>query len=114
MPTSGAYEFKPANAEALVVGDVVGPNILPPGTWAWVDRSEELGERFLTIYMTCPDCKGEASLGYKRGDKPWFGHNIDAQGNISPSVLHTWQMDGKEQCGFHTHPTKLLGFKDRR
>lgn len=114
MPTTGSYEFKPANAEALFVGDVHTVEQLPPGTWAWVDRTEELGERFLTIYMTCPDCKGLASLGYKRGDKPWHGHGIDADGNITPSVLHSYKMDGVEQCGFHTQPTKLIGFKDRR
>lgn len=116
MPTTGAYEFKPANADALFVGDVSSPDLLLPGHWAWVDRTEELGERFLTIYMTCPDCKGLASLGYKRGDKPWHGHSIDAEGNISPSVLHSWKYgtEQKEMCGFHTQPTKLLGFKDRR
>jgi hypothetical protein len=115
MPTTGAYEFKPANQEALIVGDVTSPDMLPPGTWAWVDRSEP-DERFLAIYMTCPDCKGLASLGWKRGDKPWQGHGIDAQGNISPSVLHTWKYGDPpvEQCGFHTEPTKLLGFVDKR
>jgi len=114
MPTIGYYEFKPVNAQALIVGDVSSPDMLPPGTWAWVDRSEDLGERFVCIYMTCPDCKGLATLGHKRGDKPWVGHDIDAAGNISPSVLHSWKMEGVEQCGFHTQPTKLLGFVDRR
>ena len=114
MPTTGAYEFRPVNQFALIVGDVSSPDLLPAGTWTWVDRSEELGERFLTIYMTCPDCKGLASLGYKRGDKPWVGHQIDPYGNVSPSVLHTWKVDGKEQCGFHTQPTKLVGFVERR
>lgn len=116
MPTTGYYEFKPANPEALIIGDVDNDQKLPSGTWAWVDRTEELGEPFLTIYMTCPDCKGIASLGYKRADKPWHGHSIDAQGNISPSVLHSWKYgtEQKEQCGFHTQPTKLLGFVDRR
>lgn len=114
MPTIGSYEFKPANASALIIGDVTSPDLLPPGTWAWVDRSEEFGEKFLCIYMTCPDCNGLASVGHKRGDRPWQGHAIDAQGNISPSVLHTWQIAGVEQCGFHTQPTKLAGFVDRR
>lgn len=116
MSTIGAYEFKPANADALIVGDVTSPDMLPPGTWAWVDRTEEQGELLLCIYMTCPDCKGLASLGHKRGDKPWTGHSIDAQGNIHPSVAHSWKYGDPpvEQCGFHTQPTKLLGFKDRR
>jgi hypothetical protein len=116
MPSTGAYEFKPHNAAALIVGDVSSPDVLLPGTWAWVDRTEELGERFLTIYMTCPDCKGLASLGYKRGDKPWHGHNIDPAGNISPSVLHSWKYGNPpvEKCGFHTQPTKLVGFVERR
>mgnify|MGYP003578845527 CR=1 FL=1 len=66
------------------------------------------------IYACCPDCGHAMTLYRKRGDFEPKGHDIDASGNISPSVLHSWTMNGAEQCGFHTMPTKLLGFMEKR
>jgi hypothetical protein len=54
------------------------------------------------------------TLYRKRGEGEAKGHTIDAGGNVSPSVLHTWKSNGVEQCGFHTMPTRLQGFVDKR
>ncbi len=119
MPTTGSYQFKLA---AKASGGVIADGLdLEPGEWAWIDRTQDYevdgikaGTRWLMIYACCPDCKQHLCLYRKRGENEGRGHDIDAQGNISPSVLHTWVVAGVEQCGFHTQPTKLLGFIDLR
>jgi hypothetical protein len=119
MPTTGSYEFKVA--PAAVDGLIQDENHIGKGEWAWIDRTAEFENagvkdtcRWLMIYARCPDCGFLCTVYRKRGAGEAKGHDIDATGNISPSVLHTWQVDGVEQCGFHTQPTKLLGFVDRR
>lgn len=119
MPRSGAYEFK--LAAKAVDGLIKNEFELARGEWAWIDRTAEyvaagVAEkcRWLMIYACCPDCGNALTLYRRRGAGEPKGHDIDAQGNISPSVLHTWKMNDVEQCGFHTQPTKLLGFVDRR
>lgn len=110
MPTSGAYEFKlAAKAEGGLAPDA---NVIERGEWAWVESRS--GERFWrTIYARCPDCGEFATLWQSYGDKTQ-GHDIDAAGNVTPSVLHSWIYQGVEKCGFHTFPTKLVGFVERR
>lgn len=119
MPTAGAYEFKRAAASAD--GLVSDEKAIQKGEWAWIDRTADYLAagvketcRWLMIYARCPDCGFLCTLYRKRGPGEAKGHDIDSQGNISPSVLHTWPVDGVEQCGFHTSPTRLLGFVDRR
>lgn len=119
MPTTGSYEFK--LAPAAIDGLIEDENQIQKGEWAWIDRTADYEAggvkeicRWLMIYARCPDCGFFATLYRKRGEGEAKGHDIDSAGNISPSVLHTWQMDGIEQCGFHTQPTKLLGFVDLR
>lgn len=119
MPTTGAYEFKPA--AAAVKGVVEDENLIQKGEWAWIDRTadyegsgaKEAGRR-LMIYARCPDCGELSTLYRRRGAGEPKGHDIDGAGNITPSVQHTWQVNGVEQCGFHTQPTRLLGFVDLR
>jgi hypothetical protein len=112
MPTSGAYEFKLATAS--VNGVVADENSIQSGEWAWHDRGADEEPKRRYILLICdPDCKLPATL--------WFpnvknNHTIDAQGNVTPSVWHK-MTDGDppvERCGFHTQPTKLLGFVDLR
>jgi hypothetical protein len=110
MPTTGAYEFK--RATKSVNGVVLSENDISVGEWAWLDRGgdEEPHRRYLLLIRD-PDCGMEGTL--------WFqgkGHNIDAHGNVSPSILHSWKYGDPpvERCGFHTQPTKLLDFVDRR
>lgn len=113
MPTEGKYEFR--LAAAAVDGVIQDAIDLQPGEWAWIDRTADVGmPGWLMIYACCPDCKQPLTLYRRRGAGEMAGHDIDAQGNISPSVLHSWPVNGVEQCGFHTQPTKLLGFKDKR
>lgn len=119
MPTTGSYQFKLAVASKD--GLVEDGHLLQKGEWAWVDRTADYEAggvketcRWLMIYACCPDCGNALTLYRKRGVKEPVGHDIDAAGNVSPSVLHTWQVNGVEQCGFHTQPTKLLGFVDLR
>lgn len=119
MPTTGYYEFKlAAEAKGGVIEDECD---MLPGEWAWIDRTTDYegpdykGKvRWLMIYACCPDCKLPLTLYRRRGDGEPKGHDIDSQGNISPSVLHSWVCEGVEKCGFHTMPTKLLGFVDLR
>jgi hypothetical protein len=118
MPTAGSYEFK--LAAAAKDGFIPDSNIdlMKPGEWAWIDRSAEFADLadsyFLMIYARCPDCGQLMTLYRKRGESEPQGHKIDPHGNVSPSVLHTWQVSGVEQCGFHTIPTRLQGFIDKR
>lgn len=110
MPTSGAYEFK--RAAKSVDGAVTDEKDIAVGEWAWLDRgAEEEPKRRYLLLTRCPDCQMEQTL--------WFqgkGHQIDAQGNIHPSVAHSWKYGDPpvERCGFHTEPTKLLCFVDLR
>lgn len=119
MPTTGAYEFKLATIAkgGLVVDEDV--HLIPRGEWAWIDRTAEfeaagIPGKCLMIYAMCPDCGQLMTLYRKRGEGQAAGHKIDSQGNVHPSVLHTWNIAGVEQCGFHTQPTRLLGFVDLR
>lgn len=118
MPTLGRYEFK--LAAAAKDGFLPDSNIdqMKPGEWAWIDRSADLSDLAdsycLMIYACCPDCSQLMTLYRKRGDSEAQGHMIDITGNVSPSVLHTWKVNGVEQCGFHSIPTRLLGFMERR
>jgi hypothetical protein len=108
MPTAGAFEFKLAPA-AGPGGVIVDENGIAKGEWAWLDREPKgASRRWLAVYLRCPDCGILATLWRSYGDDK-HGHQIDAQGNISPSVgcPHS-------PCGFHTQPTKLVGFIDRR
>lgn len=109
MPTTGAYEFKlTVKAKEGVIDD---ENLIDRGCWAWIDRTTK-ERRWLSIYLRCPDCGILATLWRSFGDKS-HGHQIDAQGNISPSVGCPHVIDGKP-CGFHTQPTRLISFVDRR
>lgn len=118
MPTGGAYDFK--LAAKAVNGVVSDESDIAVGEWAWIDRTADYGSsapegvRWLMIYARDPDCKMLVTLWRRRGTSEANGHTIDSQGNISPSVLHTWPVEGKEACGFHTQPTRLLGFVDLR
>lgn len=113
MPTAGPYEFKLASA-AGQGGVVDNENVIWRGEWAWVDRQHAGARRWLAIYVRCPDCGTLATLWRRYGDaSDQHGHQIDGQGGISPSVGCP-DIPGRVPCGFHTQPTKLLGFVDRR
>jgi hypothetical protein len=116
VPTTGAYDFRPALA--AVNGVIQDELAIGKGEWAYIDRTLDFADigrgRVLMIYLNCPDCGHLMTVYRKRGETEAKGHRIDAAGNISPSVLHTWKVDGVEQCGFHTSPTRLLGFVDLR
>lgn len=106
MVTTGAYEFKLA-AAAGPGGVIANENKIEKGEWAWFERH---GERhWLSIYICCADCGFIGTLWRSYGDDK-HGHQIDAQGNVSPSV----GCPNPKVCGFHTKPTKLLGFVERR
>lgn len=112
MARSGAYEFKLAVAakDALIEDEA---RILP-GEWAWVEmETTASGGHYRAIYARCPDCLELMTLWRSFGNDQ-KGHTIDGAGNVHPSVLHSWPVNGVEQCGFHTMPTRLLGFIDRR
>ena len=110
MPTTGSYEFR--RAAKSVNGVVQSEMDIAPGEWAWHDRGADEEPKRRYILLLCdPDCKMPSTL--------WFqgkGHTIDAQGNVTPSVYHKWPYGDPpvEQCGFHTQPTKLLEFVDKR
>lgn len=118
MPTTGAYEFKRA-VKADAQGLIADENEIGVGEWAWVDYTDRVGDagggRYLLILMRDPDCKMLATL-WRRWNGEVHGHEIDGQGNVHPSVLHTWPYGDPpvESCGFHTQPKKLLDFVDLR
>jgi hypothetical protein len=116
VPTLGAYEFRRALA-ASPNGVVEDENQIQVGEWAWLDRTAELGgdKRRLFIYIRDPDCRTLATLFFQDGDTG-RGHAIDKEGNVTPSVYHKWPYGDppQERCGFHTSPTRLLGFIDLR
>lgn len=105
MTTIGPYDYR--LSPAAIDGVVQDENVIGPGEWAWLDR-RPVERRWLSIYVRCPDCGFLGTLWRSYGDDV-HGHQVDAQGNISPSVgcPHA-------PCGFHTQPTRLLGFVDRR
>lgn len=121
MPTTGSYEFK--LAAKAVNGIIADESEIAVGEWAWIDRTVDWTEdgvkhekRHLLIYARDPDCKELCTLWRRLSGDQEHGHTIDAQGNISPSVLHHWPYGDpqQERCGFHTQPTRLLGFVDLR
>lgn len=116
MATSGSYEFKLAPA-AAADGLIVDENQIARGEWAWIDRTREFtsaGEepagsrRWLMIYCRCPDC-GFLSTVWRLQSPPGHSHEVDGNGVVTPSVQCP-----HDPCGFHTAPTRLLGFIDRR
>ena len=113
MPTNGPYEFKLSpKAVNGVIEDELG---MFPGEWAW-HKQDVNGDQFLAVYCCCPDC-GLLMTIWRRfgtGTQGIKGHTINPLGEVSPSILHTYPVDGKEACGFHSIPTKLLGFMDLR
>lgn len=105
MSTTGAYEFRlSVSAQAGVVQD---ENKIDRGEWAWIDRTAA-DRRWLSIYVRCPDCGFLATLWRSFGDEH-HGHQIDANGNVSPSMGCP-----HNPCGFHTQPTLLQAFIDLR
>jgi hypothetical protein len=107
MPTTGAYEFKLA---AQAVDFKISEDriyLIEKGEWAWIDL--RIDTHGWLLMFRCPDC-GETGALWQDGR----GHTIDSDGNVTPSVLHSWTYAGVERCGFHTQPTKLLGFVDLR
>lgn len=108
---SGPYEFK---LSIVAKGGLVQEAVeIEPGAWAWY-KVETAGQpTYLGLYACCPDCCLPMTLWRRFGDQV-HGHQIDAQGNIHPSVAHTYKVDGVDKCGFHTQPTKLLDFIDLR
>lgn len=110
MPTVGSYEFNLASFALNGFVDDDRAHEMKRGEWAWIDR----GEFGLMIYAMCPDCGNLMTLYRKRGDQEPQGHKIDNVGGLHPSVLHSYKEAGVELCGFHTMPTRLLGFVDKR
>lgn len=111
MPTEGSYEFKLANgAIDGLIDDAIN---LQPGEWAWFEQKLDGNPTFLAIYACCPDCKLPMTIWRTFGGE-MRGHAISQSGDVSPSVLHSYKVGNEEKCGFHTHPTKLLNFVDRR
>lgn len=107
MPTSGAYTFQRSKA-ADPQGFVADALELAPGEWAWYQNGD-----FLAVYAGCPDCKQPMTL-WRRYQRDVKGHTLDAQGNVHPSILHSFVVNGRETCGFHTMPTRLADFVDHR
>jgi len=102
MSRSGYYEMK---LSPLAVSGVVPSDHLEwigKGEWAWVSTVDH---GWILIHR-CPDCDCMGTL-WQNGT----GHNIDASGNVTPSVKMTCM---HPECDFHTMPTKLLGFVDIR
>jgi hypothetical protein len=109
MATTGAYVFK--LCPHAIDGVVADENMIGVGEWAWVER-----DKLRMVLMRDPDCKELATLWIQYESSEQRGHQIDAQGNVNPSVLHNWHYGDPpvERCGFHTQPTRLDGFVDRR
>lgn len=110
MGTNGPFDFKLSlKAVEGVIDDELG---MFPGEWAW-KRQGGAGDEFLAVYCCCPDC-GLLMTIWRRFGTDAKGHTIDAAGNVSPSILHNYPVDGKNACGFHSIPTRLIGFVDLR
>lgn len=122
MPVNGPYDFRRA-AKAGPDGIVEDENDIDVGEWAWIRKPVEIGEGdskkqvlYLLIYVRDPDCKTLCTVWRRFGsDKP-HGHDVDSFGHVTPSVLHNWPYGDPptERCGFHSIPTRLLGFVDVR
>ena len=118
MPHNGPYQFK--LAEASRDGVVDDEDGILRGEWAWIDRTDSFVGRWtgkgrpLMIYARCPDCGELCTLWRPRDPEDKRGHSIASDGSVSPSVLHTRREQGVELCGFHSWPTTLLGFVDKR
>ncbi len=99
MPTTGAYEFILSDkAKHGIVSDAM---LLGRGEWAWVDRQVD-EKRWLMVNACCPDCGHPMTLWRRLEGTEASGHTIDSAGNVRPSVLHSYKVDGVERCGFHT------------
>ena len=109
MSTTGKYAFQlsPRAGAGAVISD---GNAIAAGEWAWVERQGE--HRWLAIYLRCADCGILMTLWRAYGDNV-HGYRIGPGGEISPSVGCPHETGGAK-CGFHTAPTWLLGFVDRR
>lgn len=106
MPVNGPYEFRlSTSAKAGLVEDAVN---IEPGAWAWYKN-----DGFLAVFACCPDCKQPMTL-WRRFGADTHGHQLDSRGNLHPSVLHSFPVNGVETCGFHSMPTRLLDFVDLR
>jgi hypothetical protein len=66
------------------------PERRPRNCWTPVSK----GDGSPSAYFWCPDCGALGSL---------LGHEIDAQGNVTPSVLI-------HPCGFHESGIRLEGW----
>lgn len=111
MSYDGPYTFKlfPKAIDGFVEEELQ----IAPGEWAW-HRKDVGGVPFLAIYCCCPDCGLLMTIWRRFGTSDVKGHQIDGAGNVSPSVLHSYKESGVEKCGFHSIPTKLEGFVDKR
>lgn len=80
------------------------------GEWAWIDKSYVFDgrKRLYMICFRCPDCKLLGTIWRETGAGGSEGHTIDAQGNVRPSIQCS------HNCTFHTWPTRLIGFVDKR
>lgn len=111
MPTTGSYELKlaPKAENGFVPDERIEPDI-GPGEWAWIDKSYIFDGRrkFYMVCFRCPDCKFMGTIWRHTAAGGSEGHTIDAEGIVRPSI------GCGHNCGFHTQPTKLLGFVDKR
>lgn len=92
----------PEQEAAVTAGNQEVPRI--PGTGAWCPALKKDGTK--TAWFWCPNCGLMGSLA---------GHEIDAQGNVTPSVLcgyNGFVRDGKlTVCGFHETGIHLVGWE---
>lgn len=122
MPVNGPYDFRRA-VKAGPDGIVEDENDIAVGEWAWIRKIVDVEEDgvkkpvlYLLIYLRDPDCKTLCTVWRRFGATPAQGHDIDSGGKVVPSVLHNWPYGDPptEKCGFHSSPTRLLGFVDVR
>lgn len=119
MPVNGPYQFKRA-AKADAQGVIADENEIGVDEWAWfrisIQSNKPAAEmQHLMLLIRDPDCKELATI-WRRFGTDAKGHQIDGQGNVHPSILHTWPYGEPpvERCGFHSIPTRLLDFVDVR
>lgn len=110
MPTTGSYEIKlcPRAKDGFVPDERIDDIGL--GEWAWIDKSYVFDGRrqFYMVCFRCPDCKLMGTIWRPTAAGGSEGHTIDADGTVRPSILCS------HKCGFHTTPTRLLGFMEKR
>jgi len=86
---------------AVTAGDRPVPKL--PGTGGWCPALKADGSK--TAWFWCPRCGLMGSLA---------GHEIDAQGNVTPSVLcgyNGYIVNGvSQECGFHESGIRLEGW----